>query len=170
MTGDDRANGIPMILWQVVAVHLVGNKDLASHRLVTLKTARVGDGIRRYGRLFRRSPVGSFEHNLADVLPQPGSLQQVGQGNTGPLGVADGTKSPLSPIGLGYEKDPAVPRAFQRGDSGLRGHLAQLLVAERKRVLDRSIDLQPVGADIQRGGREMTADVEQLRGGEEPAV
>ena len=30
MTGDDRANGIPMILWQVAAVHLVGNKDLAS--------------------------------------------------------------------------------------------------------------------------------------------
>ena len=34
---------------------------------------------------------------------------QVGQGNAGPLGVADGTKFPLSPIGLGYEKDPAVP-------------------------------------------------------------
>jgi hypothetical protein len=69
---------------------------------------------------------------------------------------------PLCSFNLWDKEDAIIARALQNGDPRFGGHFSQLLVAQRKRTPDRTIDAQLVGGEIQLRGREMIAYVEQL--------
>src|SRR5437868_3078244 len=71
--------------------------------------------------------------------------------------------SHCAPSTCGTRKTRPFPYALQNGDPRLGGHISQLLVAQRKRTPDRTIDAQLIRGEIQLRGREMTAYVKQLR-------
>src|SRR5260370_36268713 len=76
--------------------------------------------------------------------------------------MAAATEFPLCHPTRRDQKDPTVTRALQSGDPRLGWHVAQLLVAQRKRLPHGAIDAQLVRCELQPRCREMTADVEQL--------
>jgi hypothetical protein len=61
------------------------------------------------------------------------------------------------------KEDATITCALQNRDPRLGRHVSQFLVAQRKRIPDRAIDAQFIRGGIQLRGREMTADVEELR-------
>ena len=72
------------------------------------------------------------------------TFQQSLQRHTGPFSIADGAELPLCPRNFRDKKDPTVTRALQRGDPLLGRHVAQLPVAQRKRIPDGTVEAQLV--------------------------
>jgi len=96
----------------------------------------------RVQALLSASLISAFEHDLTRVFFQASALQQGSQRYTGPCGIADGAEFPLRSCSLWDQKDPTIPCALQSGDPRLGRYLSQLLVAQRKRIPDRTIDAQ----------------------------
>src|SRR6266404_5853630 len=163
MTGDNRAHRISVILRKITAIHLVSDQYFPLNCFVSEQTTGIGDRTGRYRLYVGRSLINSFEHDLTSVFFHASALQQSDQRHTGPFRIADCAELPLCSFNLWDKEDAIIARALQNGDPRLGGHISQLLVAQRKRTPDRTIDAQLVRGEIQLRGREMTAYVEQLR-------
>src|SRR5258707_7292865 len=122
------------------------------------------DGIRywkgRFRLYVRRSLISSFDPNLTSVFFHASALEQSSKRHTGPFCIADCAELPLCSFNMGDKKDATIACALQSGDPRLGGHVSQFLVAQRKRIPDRTIDAQLVRGEIELRGRGM--NVEQL--------
>src|SRR5258708_4631619 len=90
-------------------------------------------------------------------------LEQRSQGHPGPLCIANCSEFPLRSLHLWDQKDPTIARALQGRDPRFGWHASQLVIAQNKRLPDRTIDSQLIGGAIQVWRRKMTAYVEQFR-------
>src|SRR5712671_4928433 len=163
MPGHDCAHRKSVIPRKITTIHLVGDQDFRLNCLGPGHAPSIRDRVGRKGLLFGCSAIRSFEHDLASIFRQAGTLQQSSQGHTGPFRVADCSEFPLCSLHLRDEKDTTVARAFQGRDPGLGWHASQFIVAQRKRTFDRAIDTQLIGGSVQSWCWKMAAYVEQLR-------
>src|SRR6266478_2310182 len=162
MTGDNRAHRISVILRKITAIHLVSDQYFPLNCFVSGQTTGVRDWKGRFRLYDRRSLISSFEHDLTSVFFHASALEQSSQRHPGPFCIADCAELPLCSFNLWDKKDATIACALQSGDPRLGGHVSQFLVAQRKRIPDRTIDAQLVRGEIELRGREMTAYVEQL--------
>src|SRR5439155_17788939 len=108
VTGNDCAHGIAMILRKVTAIHLVGDQYLLLDCFVSGETSRIRDRTGRYRLLYRRPPIGSFEHDLTSVLFHAGPLPPSSHRHTGPFRIAGCAELPLRSFARGGEEAAAV--------------------------------------------------------------
>jgi hypothetical protein len=98
----DQAHGRAVILGQRIAVHLPGDDDLVTHRVIDVHAAReilfdigVADIL---GAL-----VGTVKDDLDTGIPDPGAVEQVTQPNATPFRVADEAVIEILPVAPALE-------------------------------------------------------------------
>src|ERR1700738_831734 len=148
MTGDNGAPRISGILRKITAIHLVSDHYSPLNCFVSGQTTGIGDRTGRYRLYVGRSLISSFEHDLTSIFFHASALQQSSQRHTGPFRIADRAELPLCSFNMWDKKDATIACAFQSGDPRLGGHVSQFLVAQRKRIPDRTIDAQSVRGEI----------------------
>src|SRR5260221_13288630 len=112
ITGDNGANRVSVIQWEITTIHLVRDQHFLLDRLVPGQAPGIRD---RSGgdRLFcRRPPVGSLEDDFTSILFHAGPLQQGCQWHTGSFRIAGSSELPLCPPYLRDKKYPTVTRAL----------------------------------------------------------
>src|SRR6202163_2497907 len=148
MTGDNRAHRISMILRKITAIHLVSDQYFPLNCFFSRQTTGIRDRTGRYRLYVGRSLISSFEHDLTSIFFYASALQQSSQRRPGPFRIADCAELPLCSFDMWDKKDPPIACALQSGDPRLGGHVSQFLVAQRKRIPDRTIDAQLVRGEI----------------------
>src|SRR5208337_5350414 len=102
----------------------------------------------RFRLYVRRSLISAFEHDLTSIFFHASALQQSPQRHPGPFCIADRAELPLCSFNMGDKKDATIACALQSRYPRLGGHISQFLVAQRKRIPDRTIDAQLVRGEI----------------------
>jgi hypothetical protein len=137
-----------MVPRKIAAIHRVRDENFRLHCLRERHAPNIRDRARRKGLFFGCPAIRSFERDLANVFRQLGPLQQRSQRHPCPFRIADRSEFPLCSLHLRDEKDPAIPCALQGGDPRFGSHISQLLIAQRKRMPDRTIDAQLIRGAI----------------------
>ena len=163
MTRHDGADRKSVIARKIATIHLVGNQDFGAHRLGSGQAPNIRDRAGRKRLFFGRAAIRALERDLASIFRQASAVEQRAERHARPLRIADRSELPLCPLHLRDQKHPTVTRALERGDPRLAWHGSQFLVAQSKRMPDRSVDAQPISGAVQVRRWKMTADVEQLR-------
>ena len=121
---------------QALAIHLIRQNHVATQSFPNRQTARVIDFPRRNRFLLNLAAVNSFENNFNSVRFETRLLEDVGQGNTRPLGVAHSAQFPLQPADFWGQKNATVAGAFHHHGYRPRGQRAQLVEAQVQSMFD----------------------------------
>jgi hypothetical protein len=136
-----------MIRREITAIHLVSDQYFPLNCFFSGQATGIRDRTGRYRLYVGRSLISSFEHDLTSVFFHASVLQQSDQRYTGPFRIADCAEFPLCSFNLWDKEDSTIACALQNGDPRLGRHVSQFPVAQRKRLLDRTIDAQLVTSE-----------------------
>jgi hypothetical protein len=100
----NRARRIAVVESEIAAIHLVCDQHLPLNCFVSGQTAGERDRTGRYRLFSRRSPIGSFEHDLTCPVVHASAIQQVAQRHAGPFRIVECAELPLCPFNLGDEE------------------------------------------------------------------
>ena len=139
---------------QRLAVHRVGEQDVAGDRLLDREAALVVllDAL-------IDAAVARGEEQLDGVVEQPGVLEDAAQRRPGPLGAADRLVVPGRRDRARGEMRPPAAGALHHHGHGHRGPRAQLVEGERERASHPAVDDELEGRGVDVGNVEVDEHV-----------